>query len=128
MASLLTPADAVAVVEECFRRLAAGVVENRPRQRLPFADGSLAVMPAVDRELLVPDAGHRAALWTPRVWPGALLVGGDVAGTWRRSGAVVTVQPWRRLTREERDAVEAEAVILPLPELHGAVTVRWEVD
>ena len=79
----------------------------------------------VDRELLVPDPGHRAALWTSRVWPGALLVGGDIAGTWRRSGAVVTVQPWRRLSREERDAVQVEASTLPLPEVHGAVAVRW---
>jgi ornithine cyclodeaminase/alanine dehydrogenase-like protein (mu-crystallin family) len=49
--SLLTPADALPVVEECFRRLAAGTVENRPRQRLPVDDGYLAVMPAVDSEL-----------------------------------------------------------------------------
>jgi alanine dehydrogenase len=49
--SLLTPADAVPVIEECFRRLASGVVENRPRERLPHEDGYLAVMSAVDREL-----------------------------------------------------------------------------
>ena len=29
-----------------------------------------------DREFLVPDAAPRAALWTSRVWPGAVLVGG----------------------------------------------------
>jgi hypothetical protein len=46
----------------------------------------------------------------------------------RRSGAVVTVQPWRRLSRDERDAVEVEAATLPLPEVHGAVALRWEVD
>ena len=48
---LIGPADAVAIVEECFRRLAAGQVDNRPRRRLPLDDGALAVMPAVDREL-----------------------------------------------------------------------------
>ena len=42
--------------------------------------------PGADRELLVPEADRRAALWTPRVWPGAVLVGGDVVGTWRRAG------------------------------------------
>jgi alanine dehydrogenase len=51
VAGLLTPADAVHVVEECFRRLAAGDVDNRPRERLPVEDGYLAVMPAVDEEL-----------------------------------------------------------------------------
>ena len=50
-----------------------------------------------DRELLVPDATRRGALWTTRVWPGAVLVGGEVVGTWRRADAVVTIQPWRRL-------------------------------
>ena len=69
---------------------------------------------------------QRAALWTSRVWPGAVLVEGDVAGTWRRAGAVVSVHPWRRLSREERASVEAEATTLPLPEVHGEVGVRWE--
>jgi DNA glycosylase AlkZ-like len=98
-----------------------------PARLLPSGD-PFYLLQGVDRELLVPDPGHRAALWTPRVWPGALLVGGDVAGTWRRSGAVVTVQTWRRLTRKERDAVEAEAATLPLPDVHDAVGVRWDVD
>jgi hypothetical protein len=79
-----------------------------------------------DRELLVADAAHRSMLWTTRVWPGALLVGGEIAGTWRRSGAVVTVQPWRRLTQAETAAVESEAATLPLPDVHAAVSVRWE--
>jgi alanine dehydrogenase len=48
---LLTAADAVPVIEQCFRRLASGAVENRPRARLPHDDGFLAVMSAVDREL-----------------------------------------------------------------------------
>jgi hypothetical protein len=84
------------------------------------------LLQGVDRELLVRDPARRADLWTSRVWPGALLVGGDVAGTWRRAGAAVTVAPWRRLSRAERDAVEAEAATLPLPEVHGAVSVRWD--
>jgi hypothetical protein len=60
------------------------------------------------------------------VWPGALLVGGEVAGTWRRAGAVVTAQPWRRLSGQERAAVEAEAETLPLPEVDRAVSVSWD--
>jgi hypothetical protein len=79
-----------------------------------------------DRELLVPDADHRQLLWTPRVWPGALLVGGDLAGTWRRAGPLVQAQPWRRLSRAEREAVEAEAASLPLPGVDSAIAVRWD--
>jgi hypothetical protein len=38
----------------------------------------------------------------------------------------VTVQPWRRLTRAERAAVEAEAALLPLPGLERQIAVRWD--
>ena len=48
---LLTTADALEAVEESFRRLARGSVDNRPRARLPFDGGALAVMACVDREL-----------------------------------------------------------------------------
>jgi hypothetical protein len=84
------------------------------------------LLQGADRELLVPDVARRAALWTPRVWPGALLVDGDLAGTWRRSGSAVTVTPWRRLSRGKRAAVEAEAATLPLPEAHGTAAVTWD--
>jgi hypothetical protein len=78
-----------------------------------------------DRELLVPDARRRGELWTPRVWPGALLVDGDIVGTWRRADADVQIQHWRRLSRHERDAVEAEASTLPLPSLVTPIRVTW---
>jgi alanine dehydrogenase len=48
---LLSPEDAVEAVEGCFRRLAAGQVENRPRFRLGLTGGVLNVMAAVDLEL-----------------------------------------------------------------------------
>ena len=51
VAELLTPADAVEAIEACFRRLAAGSVENRPRYRLGLEGGALAVMAAADLEL-----------------------------------------------------------------------------
>jgi ornithine cyclodeaminase/alanine dehydrogenase-like protein (mu-crystallin family) len=49
--ALLTPADALDAVEGSFRRLAAGLVENRPRERLRLEDGALAFMAAADHEL-----------------------------------------------------------------------------
>ena len=51
VAELLTPADAVGAIEACFRRMAAGSVENRPRYRLGLEGGALAVMAAADLEL-----------------------------------------------------------------------------
>jgi alanine dehydrogenase len=61
--SLLTPADAVAAVEGSFLRLAAGDVENRPRERMRVEEGVFAVMAAVDRELGF--AGLKAYTWLP---------------------------------------------------------------
>jgi hypothetical protein len=79
-----------------------------------------------DRAILVPDAGRRAELWTSRVWPGALLVRGEVAGVWRRASAEVTIDAWRKLTKAEREAVEVEARSLPIPGLEGrSIQVRW---
>jgi Winged helix DNA-binding domain len=96
-----------------------------PARLLPSGDAYL-LLHGADRDLLVPDADRRRALWTPRVWPGGLLVGGEIAGTWRRAGAVMTVQPWWRLTRAERDAVAAEAESLPLPGTGRPIVVRWD--
>ena len=49
--ALLSPEDAVEAVDGCFRRLAAGRAENRPRFRLPLDPGLLNVMAASDPEL-----------------------------------------------------------------------------
>lgn len=91
---------------------------------LPSGD-AYTLLQGEDRALLVPDAAQREALWPSRVWPGALLLDGEVAGTWRRSGKDLTLQPWRALSPAERDAVEAEAIALPLPELAGELRLRW---
>jgi hypothetical protein len=99
--------------------------DRAPARLLPSGDAYF-LLQGVDRELLVPDATRRRELWTPRVWPGAVLVGGEVVGTWRRAGAVVTVQTWPRLSAASREAVEAEAQSFPLPDVQGRIRVRWE--
>ncbi len=96
-----------------------------PARLLPSGDAYFLLQGA-DRELLVPDPGRRGELWTSRVWPGAVLVEGEVAGTWRRAGAVVTIQAWRRLSTAAREAVELEAQSFPLPTVQGPIRVRWE--
>ena len=58
---LLAPADAVDAIEGCFRRLAAGAVENMPRKRTRLDGGMFAVMSAVDRELGL--AGLKSYAW-----------------------------------------------------------------
>src|SRR5207302_2894974 len=59
--ALLSPADAVEAIEACFRRMANGSVENRPRYRLGLEEGTLAVMAASDLELGVAGSKTYAA-------------------------------------------------------------------
>jgi hypothetical protein len=107
--------------EETFRAKSGPPAASR---LLPSGD-AFFLLQGADRELLVPEADHRRALWTSRVWPGAVLVGGEIVGTWRRAGADVSIEVWRRLLRKERDAVEAEAASLPLPGLGAPIKARW---
>jgi Winged helix DNA-binding domain len=97
-----------------------------PARLLPSGD-TFFLLRGADRELLVLDVDRRATLWTPRVWPGAILLEGELVGTWRRSQAVVTVEPWQKLTAAQRRAVEEEAASMPLPGMSASIRVRWPV-
>jgi hypothetical protein len=105
--------------------LRAGPGPVAPARLLPSGD-AYYLLQGDERALLVPDARHRGALWTPRVWPGAVLVDGEIQGTWRRAHDTVTIQAWGRPSRAARHAVEAEAAALPLPGLGGRIGVRWD--
>lgn len=107
--------------EATFRAPAPRVA---PARLLPSGD-AFFLLQGAGRTLLVPDAGRRAMLWTPRVWPGAVLVEGEVVGTWRRTQADVTIAPWQSLTSAQRQAVEGEAVSMPLS---GPIRVHWAAE
>ena len=68
----------------------------------------------------------RTRLDLTRQQPGGLLVDGEIAGTWRRSDTAMTLQPWRRLSRAERDAVAAQVESLPMPGIRGRIVLRWD--
>jgi Winged helix DNA-binding domain len=111
------------------------LAEDEPVMRAPAtAPASARLLPSGDayflldgaeRELLVPREDQRRQLWTTRVWPGALLVEGEIRGTWRRAQHIVRIDAWTRLSRRARDAVEAEASALPLPALNRDIEVVW---
>jgi hypothetical protein len=115
--------------EESFRTDEGQVA---PTRLLPSGDAYLLLWGA-ERELLVEDAEHRGALWTSRVWPGAVMVEGEIVGTWQRAKHAVSVQTWGRrgadlgppvLRRE--GAVESEATSLPLPDLDRPIVIDWD--
>ena len=91
---------------------------------LPSGDAYL-LLDGAERELLVPHADRRQRLWTSRVWPGALLVEGEIRGTWRRAQHTVRIDAWERLSRATRDMIETEAGALPLPNLGRRIEVVW---
>jgi hypothetical protein len=92
---------------------------------LPSGDNYTLGVTDGERAFLLPDAAQRAELWTPRVWPGAVLAGGKIVGTWRRARRTFDVQLWQKLTPATRDAIVAEAEALPLPD-EGKTVVRFE--
>jgi hypothetical protein len=96
-----------------------------PARLLPSGDAYFLLQTAAERVFLVGPAADRARLWTSRVWPGALLVDGVIVGTWRRAGATVSIEPWRRLSAAERQAVETEVAFLPLPGVTAAQVTCW---
>jgi hypothetical protein len=105
--------------------MSAAETAPAPARLLPSGDAYF-LLDGAERELLVPRADRRALLWTPRVWPGALLVEGEIRGTWRRAQHSVRVDAWERLSRARREAVEAEAASLPLPGLGREIEVVWD--
>lgn len=104
--------------------LRAEAAAPAPARLLPSGDAYF-LLDGSERDLLVPRTALRSKLWTPRVWPGALLVAGEIKGTWRRAQHALQIETWTRLTRAERDAVEVEAAALPLPGVERAIDVVW---
>ena len=108
------------------RQRCASPPRSRRRLRLlPSGDAYTAPTTAHERALLVPNEKQRNELWTPRVWPGALLVDGEIVGTWRRAKRVLTIDAWKKLSGAARDAVVAEADTLPLPDPGEGMAVHW---
>ncbi|TDB71080.1 winged helix DNA-binding domain-containing protein [Micromonospora sp. KC723] len=68
---------------------------------------------ARDRATLVPDAAHAKELWPVLGRPGAVLVDGELVGTWRprKSGSrmTVAVRPWAKLPDTRHRAVVEQA-------------------
>lgn len=102
-------------------------------ERAPKADGTALVPPndpylrQVDRTLLVPDSRCRAEVYKALSGPGALLVDGEVAGTWRyrRSETTLTVSAFDPLPRSRRADVEERAAALAAATGDDQPTIDW---
>ncbi|HET9260157.1 MAG TPA: crosslink repair DNA glycosylase YcaQ family protein [Acidimicrobiia bacterium] len=107
--------------DESALRSATGAPSTR---LLPSGD-TYYLLQGVDRELLVQEASNRERLWTSRVWPGAVLVAGEIVGTWRRSGHRVSVESWHPIDDANKSEIEEEAASMPLPGIGQPTIVTW---
>jgi hypothetical protein len=100
----------------------------------PEPDGVALVPPddpylrQVDKSLLVPDGRRRREVWRPLSGPGALLVDGEVAGTWRyrRTSRELTVTAFDRLPATRRARVEASARLVTRATGDEEPTLSWD--
>jgi ornithine cyclodeaminase/alanine dehydrogenase-like protein (mu-crystallin family) len=122
VADLLTPADALEAVEQSFHRLAAGEVDNRPRERLPLDDGQYAVMACVDRELGY--AGVKSYAWTMTGTPFAVLLFALEAPT--RLEAVIEADKLGQLRTGAASGVAAKYLAPPGAETLGVIGAGWQ--
>ena len=122
LVSVRSPLGDEWLLAEDEQAMRADAPSGGPARLLPSGDAYF-LLDRRERELLVPRPDQRALLWTPRVWPGALLVDGEIRGTWRRAQHTVRIETWTRLSRETRAAIEAEAAALPLPGVERTIEV-----
>jgi hypothetical protein len=102
----------------------------------PAGHGWAALVPgkdpylqAADKHLLVPGSEDRRRVWRPVQWPGALLVDGEVAGTWRSrthaDGITVIVTPFEPAAKATLAQVEVAAMRLTAVRGLERVEVDW---
>jgi hypothetical protein len=92
---------------------AAGAADSGEARLLPPGDPYLLLR---DRETLVPDKAHRAAVWRATGSPGVVLVGAQAVATWRMQSRgkrlAVAVAPFGALSADARVQIETEADVL----------------
>lgn len=91
---------------------------------LPSGD-AYTLLSGGHRALLVQNPDRAAELWPSRVWPGAVLVGEEVVGVWRRAAEAVTITLWDAHPAATIGEIAAEAEGMPIPGLDGPISVTW---
>jgi len=119
VARLLTPADAIEAVEDSFRRLAAGTIENVPRYRVRLEDGALAVMSAVDRDRGLACVKTYAATSERSEFVVVLFEGGETR-------AVIEADRLGQLRTGAASAVAAKYLAPPGARTLGVIGCGWQ--
>jgi alanine dehydrogenase len=123
VAELLTTTDALDAVEQSFHRLARGVVDNKPRDRLRLEEGVFAVMYCVDRELGY--AGLKAYAWLPGGTPFAVLL---FSAAEARLEAVIEADKLGQLRTGAASGVAAKYLARPGATSLGVIGCGWQAS
>jgi alanine dehydrogenase len=121
--SLLSPGDALEIVEASFRRLAAGEVENRPRQRLRLEGGAMAVMAAADRGI-----GHAGLKAYAAFRDGARFVVVLFRGDRPEVAAVIEADRLGQLRTGAASGVAARYLARPGARTLGVIGCGWQAE
>jgi alanine dehydrogenase len=123
VAELLTPADTVAAVEECFLRMSRGAVEIRPRTRMRVEDGVFAVMAATDVELQ--RAGLKAYTWLSGGTPFVVVLF-DLERA--QIAAVIEADKLGQLRTGGASGVAAKHLAKSTPRTLGVIGCGWQAE
>ena len=123
VASLLTPADAVAAIEACSERMARGSIENRPRVRIGVEAGVLATMSAADVELGL--AGFKSYAWTPAGTPFVVGIFDLERG---ELGALIEADKLGQLRTGAASGVAAKHLAKSEPATLGVIGCGWQAE
>jgi len=118
---LIAPGEAVDAIEECFRRLARGAIENMPRRRLRMPEGALAVMAAADAELEL--AGSKTYLASPEgaTFVVSLFAAGETV-------AVIEADRLGQLRTGAASGVAARHLAKPGARALGVIGCGWQAE
>jgi alanine dehydrogenase len=123
VAELLSPADALEAVEQCFLRMARGAVEIQPRARIDVDGGVLATMSAADSELGL--AGFKAYTWTPAGTPFVVglfdLARGELSG-------LIEADKLGQLRTGAASGVAAKHLAKSEPRTLGVLGCGWQAE
>ena len=129
VASLVSPGEAIPVIEDCFRRIAAAQVELMPRRRFAVEDGYFAVMAAADRGLGV--AGLKSYTVVGGTLQFVVCLFSLVDGPQGQAGSLTAVIAADRLGQVRTGAasgVAAKHLARPGAESLGMIGAGWQAE
>lgn len=107
--------------------LAESVQRAEPAEGVALVPPNDPYLRQTDRALLVPDSTRRKKVFKALSGPGALLVDGEIAGTWRyrRADSAVSIEVFGKLGSDQSSAAERAATAVATSTGDDEPTIIW---